>query len=118
MKARIIAFSLLLVLMVFLFSGCVTNTNVRFETSEPGAMVMIDGESIGTTPAQVQMSNAIWEDPDVLIKMEGYKDVRAGVDKEVKGVNLIFGLILWWPSLLWVYGPEANQYYELIPAQQ
>ena len=91
---------------------------MRFETNEPGAQVMIDGENIGITPTQVKMSNAIWEDPDVLIKKEGFKDLRLGLDKEVKGVNLVCGLILWWPSLLWVYGPEKNQYFELTPVEQ
>ena len=40
--------------------------------------------------------------------------MRGEVRKELKGVNLIFGLILWWPSLLWVWGPSAYQYFDLI----
>ncbi len=31
------------------------------------------------------------------------------LDKEVKMVNLVCGILLWWPSLLWVYGPEPVQ---------
>jgi hypothetical protein len=89
MKIRIVSVGLIVVLMIASLSSCVTSTNVRFETNEPGAQVMIDGENIGTTPTQVKMSNAIWEDPDVLIKKEGFKDLRLGLDKEVKGVNLV-----------------------------
>lgn len=115
MKTRIIGTALLVVFVGLTFTGCVTSTNVRFNTDEAGALVFVDGEKIGTTPAQVKMSNAIWEDPDVTIKKEGFKDLHVGVRKEVKPVNLVCGLLLWWPSLLWVYGPKENQVFELIP---
>lgn len=115
MKTKFIGILLLIVTVGMTFTGCVTSTNVRFTSDEPGATIMIDGENVGTTPTQVKMSNAIWEDPDVLIKKEGFKDLNVGVKKEVKPVNLICGIIIWWPSLLWVYGPKQNQSYVLVP---
>jgi hypothetical protein len=104
---------LLLMICVVCFSGCVTHTNVLFKTENPGAKVYIDHVYIGETPVTKRISNAIWEDPDIMLKMEGYTNIRTGLDKEIKPVNLIFGLILWWPSLLWVYGPDPIQYYTL-----
>jgi len=115
MKLKIGSFVVLSMLIIGMFSSCVTSTNVRFETDQPGALILVDGENIGTTPTKKKLSNAVWEDPDVIIKKEGFKDLHTGLDKEVKGVNLVFGIILWWPSLLWVYGPEKTQYYTLIP---
>ena len=32
---------------------------------------------------------------------------------EVKTGNLIVGLLLFWPSLLWCYGPQEYQYHDL-----
>lgn len=64
---------------------------------------------------QISLSNAIWEDPDIILRKEGYKDVRSVLRKEVKPVNLVCGLLFWWPSLLWYYGPKANQNFFLTP---
>ena len=49
------------------------------------------------------------------IKKDGYRDLYTELNKEVKGVNLVCGLLLWLPSLLWVYGPKKNQNYMLSP---
>ncbi len=103
-----------LLLLVFLTS-CVSSTRVSFNTDVEGAEVYVDGELIGTTPTQKKLSNAIWEDPDVLIKKDGYKDLRTSVYQEMKPVNLVCGLLLWWPSLLYVYGPKKAQHYILTP---
>jgi len=118
MKTKIMGMTLILVFISMSFTGCVTSTNVLISSDEPGATIMIDGEKVGTTPIKVKMSNAIWEDPDVLIKKEGFKDLNVGVKKEVKPVNLVCGIIIWWPSLLWVYGPKKNQSYILIPESE
>ena len=107
------AFALVLAAMIFL-SGCITRTNVTFRTSEPGAEVYLDHELIGTTPLEHRMSNGVWEDPDVLIRKEGYRDINTQLDKEIKPVNLIFGVLGWFPSFLWVYGPDNTQSYTLI----
>ena len=109
------AFALVLAAAIFL-SGCVTRTNVSFTTSEPGAEVYLDYELIGTTPLEHRISNGVWENPDVLIRKEGYEDINTRLDKELKAVNLVFGILLWFPSLLWVYGPENTQSYTLVEA--
>lgn len=106
---------LILVMLASILSSCVTKTHVTFNTDKPGADVYVNGEYIGKTPVTKKLSNAIWEDPDILIKKDGYKDMHLSVQKEVKTVNLICGLLLWWPSLLWVHGPKGHQYYILSP---
>lgn len=63
-----------------------------------------------------KLSNGVLEDPDILIKKEGYKDLYTDLKKEIKGVNLVSGLILFLPALFWVYGPKKNQRYILVPS--
>ena len=110
--AKIIAV-LLLAVMVMGVCGCVSSTNVTFNTETEGAEVYVDGELIGTTPTTAKLSNAIWDDPDILIKQAGYKDLRTGVKKEVKGANVALGLTVNWAALLWVYGPKKVQNFVL-----
>ena len=97
-------------------TSCVTSTRVRISSDIEGAEVYIDGEKVGTTPTQVKLSNAVWSSPDVILKKDGYKDLYTELKKEVKAVNLVFGILLWTPSLLWCYGPKQNQNYFLTPA--
>lgn len=115
MKIRTGALLLIGLLVVSLFSGCVSTTNVRFNTNVSGAKITVDGKEIGTTPTQRKMSNAIWEDPDIVITKDGYKTLYVSEEKELKAVNLVCGLLIWWPSLLYVSGPKANQNFQLIP---
>jgi hypothetical protein len=114
MKARIGAFALVGLFVVSILSSCVSTTNVHFNTNVDGAKITVDGKDIGTTPAMCKMSNAVWEDPDIVITKDGYKTLRVSTEKEIKAVNLICGILLFWPSLLYVSGPKANQNFELI----
>lgn len=104
------------ILLVVVCASCVTQTRVNFSTDVDGAEVFVDGEKIGTTPVQKKLSNVVLENPDILIKKEGYKDLYTDLKKEIKGVNLVSGLILFWPALFWVYGPKKNQSYILVPS--
>ena len=104
------------ILLVVVCASCVTQTRVNFSTDVDGAEVFVDGEKIGTTPVQKKLSNVVWENPDILIKKEGYKDLYTDLKKEIKVVNLVSGLILFWPALFWVYGPKKNQSYILVPS--
>lgn len=107
------SFSIIIVLTIF--TSCVTNSSVYFESNVDGVELVIDGESYGTTPTSVKMSNGIWEEPVVILKKEGYIDKRSSVKKQIKPVNLVCGVILWWPSLLWCYGPGDYQYFAMYP---
>lgn len=107
----------LLCCFIVMLVSCVTSTLVTFNTSVPGADVYVDGEHIGKTPTEKKMSNGVWEDAKIIIKKEGYQDLHTNVQKDIKPVNLIIGLLLWWPSLLWVHGPKSQQNYLLTPLQ-
>ena len=110
------------VFLALFFSSCVTSTNVSFNTDIEGAEVMLDGMKIGITPTQSKLSNAIWEDPDVFIRKEGYRDLYLSVKKEIKVVNVLTGVVLspftYFIPLLWCYGPKKNQNYVMIPEIQ
>jgi hypothetical protein len=106
------------VLVVFSLSSCVTATNVTFDTAPDGADVYVDGSRIGESPTSERISNAIWSDPRVRIEKEGYETINSELHKELKGVNLAIGLLLWWPALLWVHGPVETQFFRLEPTAE
>lgn len=100
----------LLLVAIVLLSSC--STLVRIETSVPDATVKIDGQVVGKTPLEVNLSDAIWEEYDVVIEKDGYVVLRSRLNKEFKVGTFIGGLIIW-PLLLWTYGPEPYQNFEL-----
>ena len=104
---------LLVMACVVFASSCAMTSMVTINTSPNAALVFIDGQPVGESPVTVQMSNAFWDDPVVMVRKDGYRDLRTSVTKEVKMINLISGILLVWPSLLWVYGPEEYQHFML-----
>lgn len=102
-----------LVLVPFLITSCVTGTNVTFESNPPGAQVYLDNRPIGRTPVSHRIGNGFWVDPQIRVELDGYLPVTDRLEKEIKAVNLVFGLLLWVPAYLWVWGPKSNQYYTL-----
>jgi hypothetical protein len=99
-------------LFAALLSGCVMNTMVTIDSQPQGAEVFIDGKPVGETPTQTRLSNAAWEDPIVRLTKEGHRTVVDDLDKEIKIFNGIVGFF-WWPTWLWVWGPDNIQYYYL-----
>ena len=107
------------ILLIFTFLSC--NTIVHFNATvdgEPieGAKVYIDGQLIGKTPVTAELSNAIWEEPIITIKADGYKTLNSTLRNEVKPAPLVCGVLFFWPIALWCYGPIEVQNYELEPA--
>lgn len=113
-KSKVITFSVLILLLLCLV-GCVSSTNVTFYADADNTEVYVDGQYIGTTPMTVKLSNAIWDDPIITLKKDGYKTTVGSLNKEVKAVNVILGVCLDWPAFLWCYGPKSYQYYMLVP---
>jgi hypothetical protein len=106
----------LMTIVMLLISSC--STMVRIDTPDVrGATVRLDGEKLGTAPIEKKLSNGIWNQYDVVIEKDGYRTYRAPLRKEVKVGNLIGGILLFWPGLLWVYGPQASQTIELEPVK-
>jgi hypothetical protein len=100
----------LLLIAVLFMSGCATL--VRIETNVPDAKVRLDGQPIGSTPLEKSLSDAIWKNYDILIEKAGYHVLRTRLNKEFKVGAFIGGLFIW-PLLLWTYGPEPYQTFEL-----
>lgn len=101
----------ILTVALLLLSGCSTLVNIR--TIPSGAKVLINGQPAGSAPIRQKMSNFDFKDYNVQISKDGYQTVYQSLNKEVKPGALIVGLLLWWPDLLWAYGPSANQVFEL-----
>jgi hypothetical protein len=85
---------------------------VHIETSVPDAKVTINGQMAGSTPVSKSLSDAIWENYDIVIEKDGYKTVHTRLQKEFKVGTFIGGLLVW-PLLLWTYGPEPYQTFEM-----
>lgn len=108
MKRTLIA---LITIMAFVTMSC--STLVRIETDIPGAEVRINNKEIGKTPLETKLSNDAFKTYRVEIAKEGYDTLHTDLDKEVKAGNLIAGLIIIWPLLLWCYGPAPYQHFDL-----
>ena len=105
---------LLVVIVMLVLSACITNTQVTFDSNVDGAKVTLDQRPLGNTPMTVLLGNAVWEGGTILAEADGYRDVRLPLQKELKVANLVFGLLLWPPSLLWVWGPAPIQYINFV----
>lgn len=107
----------LVLLAVMVLSSCVTKTKVTFTSDIPGAEVIIDGESMGQTPFTAEITNAVWEDQEVIVKKNGLDDYKTKLKKEPKIINIITGIVLapvtFYIPLLWCYGPEETQNFNL-----
>ena len=115
---RILIGVLLVIFTVAVTTGCVTHTNVTIDSEPQGAEVRLDNRKVGETPVTLQLSNALWEDPVVHLQADGYRDMYGSLDKEIKGVNLAVGFFLFPPSLLWCYGPDQYQHYDMIEERE
>jgi hypothetical protein len=102
---------LLAAALVLLISGC--STMVAIQTDPEGASVKINGQPVGKTPLTTELSNFDFDDYVVEVKKDGYEPLTAALQKEFKVGQFIVGLLLWWPELLWVYGPKPLQTFEL-----
>jgi len=103
-------FVTLIVIAAVFLSGCATM--VRIDTNVPDAKITINGQPVGTAPVTTSLSDAIWENYTFTIQKDGYKTVRGVLNKEFKVGTFIGGLFLW-PLLLWTYGPQPFQTFEL-----
>ena len=88
-------------------------TMVTIETQPEDARVYLNQRPLGEAPVDVELSNFVGNSYQVRIERDGYETIRTDLQKEVKVGNLIVGLILVWPLLLWTWGPQPYQYYEL-----
>ncbi|MDR1108021.1 MAG: PEGA domain-containing protein [Spirochaetaceae bacterium] len=119
-KFMIKGISFLMVLI--LFSGCVSTTIMRVNAIEPtgkpvdNATVLVNGENIGQTPnARTKVSNFVGNDTEITVLKEGYYTAKTEAVKELKEVNMILGILLNIWAFLWISGPKAQQNVILLP---
>jgi len=101
-------------IIAILFSGC--STFVTFNTQPQGAKIYINENPVGKTPFTYSLSDFVFDNYNIKITKEGYKEIICPLEKELKPGPFILGLFLAWPFLLWCYGPKTNYYFELTPA--
>ncbi len=97
-------------LVSFLSASCATMVN--FETNAQEAQLRINGRGYGSTPQQVPLSNFVFRSYQVSIDAPGYVPYRGPLKKEVKVLPIVFSFVSLLP-LLWVYGPQPDQYFTL-----
>jgi 1,4-dihydroxy-2-naphthoate octaprenyltransferase len=75
--------------------------------------IQIEGRTLryGET---ISLSNAVWKNYNAIVRQDGYMLKQVSLEKEVKAVPLIFGLLLTMVPLLWCYGPEPYQTFMLV----
>ena len=103
-------------LAVLVLSACTTQTSVTFTTNVESAEVRLDHALVGETPVERRLSNGIWYDPQVVIRAEGYREIRSKLQRELKVLNAVSGIIFW-PIWLMAYGPQPTQHFVLQPEE-
>jgi hypothetical protein len=113
-----------IVMILVLFSGCVSTTMMRVNAIEPtgkpvdNATVLVNGENIGQTPnASSKVSNFVGADTEITVSKDGYYTARTDAVKEVKAANVVLGILLNIFAFLWVSGPKAHQNVVLTPEE-
>lgn len=101
----------LVVLLAVSILGC--STLVHIKTDPEGAKVYVNEQPVGNSPVAKEYSNFVGNQYHVRILKEGYKPIETELQREVKVGNLIAGLIIVWPLLLWCYGPDEYYSFEL-----
>jgi len=107
---KVLAIALILLVLL---TSC--STMVAIRTTPENAKVKINGEVVGKTPTDQSLSNFDFNDYNLEISKDGYKTLNTSLQKEFKVGPFVLGLLLWWPELLWVYGPKSMYNFELEP---
>jgi hypothetical protein len=103
------------VFLMIAILGC--TTMVSIDSTPQGADVIINQQYVGKTPVTKKLSDFAAKTYNVILRKNGYEEVRAILEKEIKAAPIIASIPLFiipFP-LLWVYGPEKDHYYKLYP---
>lgn len=101
------------ILVAIIINNC--STLSTFHTNPPNAKIYINNNPIGNSPVTYSLDNLIFNNYAVRIEKEGYNSYYTSLDKEIKVLPLLGGIFLFWPCLLWCYGPKSEYYYSLTP---
>ncbi|MDR0487028.1 MAG: hypothetical protein LBG91_02150 [Treponema sp.] len=113
--------SIVLLVSVLVMSCSTTTSFVVYDQSTGNELtdytIQIEGRILryGET---ITLSNAAWKEYSAIVRKDGYMLKQVNLQKEIKPVPLIFGLLLTVIPLLWCYGPEPNQTFMLVKENQ
>lgn len=95
--------------------GCASTTQI---TSEPsGAMVRIDGQQLGETPASFTEDSVwVWTKHQVTVEKKGYESANGRINGEIVPVNIIIGILCCLPFV--VIGEFRPQYHFVLNRKQ
>ncbi|MEE1269185.1 MAG: PEGA domain-containing protein [Treponema sp.] len=99
-------------------NSCVSSTRVVINSKPSNADVYEDGQHVGKTPVSLNISNLVWNSPDITISKDGYTSMPVTLQKEEKITNLVIGYCINIFAFLWCYGPKENQNFVLTPLDE
>ena len=99
-------------------NSCVSSTRVVINSKPSNADVYEDGQYVGKTPVSLNISNLVWDSPDITISKDGYTSMPVTLKKEAKITNLVIGYVINVFAFLWCYGPTENQNFVLTPLDE
>lgn len=100
--------------------GCATiiqgeHQSVPFDTDPSGAQVIVDGIEMGQTPTVLSLDRG--EDHEVLLLLDGYRDVTLRLDKDFDFVPTVVGNVFSWGLLGIAVDVLTGAAYDLEPEQ-
>lgn len=99
-------------------NSCVSSTRVVINSKPSNADVYEDGQYVGKTPVSLNISNLVWNSPDITISKDGYTSMPVTLKKEEKITNCVIGYFFNIFAFLWCYGPKENQNFVLTPLDE
>lgn len=99
-------------------NSCVSSTRVVINSKPSNADVYEDGQYVGKTPVSLNISNLVWDSPDITISKDGYTSMPVTLKKEAKITNCVIGYFINIFAFLWCYGPTENQNFVLTPLDE
>ena len=111
-----------LIILVFLVTTVTCTTTVGFNVYDketknpvPDYTIEIEGEkNVLQAGDTIVLSTAVWKDYRARIQANGYIAENLPLAKEVYVGRAIVGYFIFWPELLWCYGPKEQQTFYLV----
>jgi len=106
------SFFITIAVLSLVLVGC--SSSVEISSDPPGADVDINGESYGTTPVDISLSDFDFNVYHLALTKLGYRDKTITLQGEIK-VGPFVGGFVFWPFWLWCYGPQDTYVFKLEP---
>ena len=90
--------------------ACQTSQMVTITSDVEGATVYINGENVGTTPVDYEVSTNVLEQATVVLEKEGYESITPQLKTSIRYDTFVLGIFTWIP-LLYIYVPDSVQHF-------